>query len=121
MPHVYIGPDTTEEDEAIVLSTMLEELLMAHLRKALDNLEFAERVIKIAEDMEETRLAGALKDLGRPEQGEVRQCACGCGNSFVATSKNQVYCDLGCGNNTEMLPDGSQIIYLGGKSGSEIH
>jgi hypothetical protein len=121
MPHVYIGPDTTDEEEAQVLGTMLEELLMAHLRKALDNPEFAARVIEIAEEMEDTRLAGILKDLGRPEQGELRDCACGCGNSFVATSKNQLYCDLGCGDIPEIQPDGSQIIYLGGKSGSVIH
>jgi hypothetical protein len=121
MTHVYIGPETTEEEEALVLSTMIEELLMAHLRKALDNPEFAARLMKIAEDMEDTRLAGVLKDLGRPEQGELRECACGCGNSFVATSQNQLYCDLSCGNIPETLPGGSHIMYLDGKTGSVTH
>jgi hypothetical protein len=117
MPHVYIGPDATEEEEALVLSTMLEELLMAHLRKALDNPEFAARVIQIAEDMQDTRLAGVLKDLGRPEQGELRECACGCGKKFVATSQSQLYCDLGCGVMPETLPDGSRITHPGERSG----
>jgi hypothetical protein len=121
MPHVYIGPETTEEEEAAVLSTMLEELLMAHLRKALDNPEFAARMIEIAEEMNDTRLAGVLRDLDRPEQGELRECACGCGNSFVATSENQLYCDLGCGNIPVIQPDGSQIIYIGGSSTSLKH
>jgi hypothetical protein len=121
MPHVYIGPETTEEEEALVMSTMLEELLMAHLRKALDNPEFAARVIQIAEEMQDARLAGVLKDLGHPEQGEVRECACGCGKKFVATNQNHLYCDLGCGVFSETLPDSSQITHLGARSGSPTH
>lgn len=121
MPHVYIGPEMSEEEEAVALSTMLEELLMANLRKALDNPGFAARMIEVAEEMDDTRLAGVLRGLGRPEQGELRECACGCGNLFVAANENQLYCDLGCGNIREIQADGSQIIYIGRSSPPVTH
>jgi predicted RNA-binding Zn ribbon-like protein len=121
MPHVYIGPDMTEEEETRVFCTMLEELLMAQLRKALDKPEFAARVIKIAEEMDDVRLAGALRGLTRPAQGELRVCACGCGNWFVATSENQLYCDLGCGDTREIQADDSQTISAGGRSTALAH